>query len=391
MPYASRKLRQVMKYLDLLIPILSFSMHVHAADTQVPKDLAGSQGKPILSGSGGMPAIPDQNEACRDLKPGESRVAAQFFTLHNSFQYQNFTVTHDATKSNQYNVDIPVDFVGDLEVQKSIFGHVLTPEQIREGLEGDLFAKYVFKANSCFEKYNDRLLDPDGNSFHLRFVPPVKSFPDRIEIKKSDRSDSAHWDTDIDCETIVHETLHLTGLVDHYVEPELINVQAGWGPKRTTKKVLQFNCRPFTEGENVMKDQYEALADKYDYFICECTVANCKKISASLLTTVGPKPKCPPGHKVTDTAPFGEINLEYYSNLIRYTMSATPEDVRGHVYIFNKQPRDKNKPILTRAQAQLIIKPYCTRDNNYIACNQNAYATEEIEGCVEIPKSCEAQ
>jgi hypothetical protein len=79
------------------------------------------------------------------------------------------------------------------------------------------------KAEACYAEAERRgmLRGPDGQSLRISLLPPGTTEPGPAEITRRGnryRSDSANWAAGISCATILHETLHLLGLVDEYPE-----------------------------------------------------------------------------------------------------------------------------------------------------------------------------
>lgn len=79
------------------------------------------------------------------------------------------------------------------------------------------------KVAQCYQRLSPKLIDSNGRSITLHLYnetrdagiapPPIW----KISIqRKGYRPNVGNWPLNIDCNTIIHETLHLTGLVDEY-------------------------------------------------------------------------------------------------------------------------------------------------------------------------------
>ena len=111
----------------------------------------------------------------------------------------------------------------------------------------------------------------------------------------SKRPNSADWTRDITCASIIHETLHLTGLVDEYRERDSIEVRTGWWFTGAKTSVGLYNCRDFNPTANIMANEAEALEDSFALMGCVCVEKSCAS-SAKIVDSVGKgKLQCPSG------------------------------------------------------------------------------------------------
>lgn len=104
--------------------------------------------------------------------------------------------------------------------------------EIPKDLSAELSDRWLRRANRCFEVYKPYLLGPNSEALEIRFIKEPVAFAPRaheIEIKgqprggkdandQDDRGHAGQYFPDFDCVTILHEALHLTGLVDEYRE-----------------------------------------------------------------------------------------------------------------------------------------------------------------------------
>lgn len=86
--------------------------------------------------------------------------------------------------------------------------------------------EYKEKIQACFTKYDDKLMDEKGRRIHLKVYNDQNdiAMPRGVSIKidrTSDREDSRNYALNSGCEVIIHEALHLVGLVDEYYESSM--------------------------------------------------------------------------------------------------------------------------------------------------------------------------
>ena len=150
------------------------------------------------------------------------------------------------------------------------------------------------RVDNCMERVNKVAEGPDGNKFELSVLtrdeallvdkserPPLVD----IEIAKAGaRSNSGAYASDIDCGTILHELLHLTGLVDEYAEkkrgfyvhPHTGEVVSGATPEVISNQQLKFeplynSCRSMAQTQSIMASSDGALDfSESNPKICEC-------------------------------------------------------------------------------------------------------------------------
>jgi len=146
-----------------------------------------------------------------------------------------------------------------------------------------LQAKYEKKIQACYDLAAPRLRGPNGEylriglSRHFPTLPQPEISPVRITKQMFFRSNSKNWESSPDCPLIVHETLHLLGLVDTYREKDYVNTVKVNGK---SKSFLKYDCRSIGPKSSVMNNQDKAFNDAgLDWFSRYFT----KKGRASLL------------------------------------------------------------------------------------------------------------
>ncbi|WP_408097251.1 hypothetical protein ACJVC5_19655 [Peredibacter sp. HCB2-198] len=157
---------------------------------------------------------------CHDLPLNESiRVNHSF--LGSKTIHQKYTLVRSEEKT--YDVYLNLKFKPSKGFKKEMalsFGGLDD-----QTINGILNKFYPEKMESCFREYESSLADELGRKIRLHIYNEavhktiVKPPQVRISIKDSEfRSHSKAYNMSSDCPTLIHEALHLLGLVDEYVE-----------------------------------------------------------------------------------------------------------------------------------------------------------------------------
>lgn len=131
------------------------------------------------------------------------------------------------------------------------------------------------KVQSCISAVTPHLKGPQGQVLNFKILSPadVAKLPssqrpmiNNVAIQApNSRSNSASYAANIDCPTITHEVLHLTGLCDEYN-----GTHDG------------YTCRATPKIDSVMSNQREAFRRGIpEALTCECRNDTCKKIMSS--------------------------------------------------------------------------------------------------------------
>lgn len=147
---------------------------------------------------------------CDELPVGESMKVKMSHLKSKTRIEHKYTLKRAA--ENQYEAFLNIEFRNDKK---------LPPEE-KVDIEG-----FRQKVIGCFDKYNERLVDEKGRSMALRLFNkdehPSVEVPPKVKVTIKDftfRSNSHAYSSEIDCETIIHESFHLLGLTDEYVEED---------------------------------------------------------------------------------------------------------------------------------------------------------------------------
>lgn len=159
------------------------------------------------------------------------------------------------------------------------------------------------RVDNCFKENTSLLKGPDGKFLNLTLMNddlkmsiPKEMQPLTYNISIADegfRSNMRKYESDINCEEIVHETLHLLGLCDEYEEKRKgvwvnLNTNRDYDEEKFTQttakekglvKRIAYNCRASIKDPNsVMNDQQKAFKDaRTNKVTCECKSAECNQ------------------------------------------------------------------------------------------------------------------
>jgi hypothetical protein len=130
----------------------------------------------------------------------------------------------------------------------------------------DRDAEFRERATFCLDGFQDNLLGPNGQRLRIELPQDASSLPAAlastlITIQPDDyRANSSNWDADINCSTILHELLHLLGLVDEYEERWLgYHHGADGGLVKATLEsdpgLSEYGCRSLGPVDSIMSNQ----------------------------------------------------------------------------------------------------------------------------------------
>ena len=131
---------------------------------------------------------------------------------------------------------------------------------------------YLQRVRDCMEDINRYMLGPGGTRLSISVQDASRESPDlapikQISIKNSNsRSNVENYESDIDCQIIAHEVLHLLGLPDEYEVRHRgthIHVENGDMDTTETTSLPSFNCR-VVQRNSIMADQGERFRSVRD-------------------------------------------------------------------------------------------------------------------------------
>lgn len=298
------------------------------------------------------------------------------------------------------------------------------------------------KANECLKAIGNGITGPNGEILKLQVNENPKQRrgePSEIILMQGERANSHAWEKSMDCPTIVHEMLHLMGLVDEYKEKQsgyALDPNSGrmvWR-KRDAEKP-GYDCRALSKETSIMANQEEhwnkvfgkaTLNRKIQ--ICECNESKlCEKyfqrndetfqkyghyltqwkenekngiqdlvldkqvdeIQSKMNAEINGKlpNACPDGFKVNDDL-TEDFQIEESQKDFSYFRSKpfpeymTEQRLLNIVTIANLTPLKKeNISLVNETQWNAIMFPGCYAKNwKYYLDAQNAYRTSEKNG-----------
>ena len=147
---------------------------------------------------------------CPEIPIGQAR------SFQSQIAGQNSTYTLNRIDQSTYRMDIPIEF--------TTSSNTIDQSRLRE------FRQYV---SNCIDEYNDNLTGPNGERLSIRILDPdlnpaTAGLPRNIGMSRNTvqvwetlpRENSGNYSLAIPCSTVLHEVLHLTGLVDEYPEDD---------------------------------------------------------------------------------------------------------------------------------------------------------------------------
>jgi hypothetical protein len=312
-------------------------------------------------------ALPLQ-QWCDDLKSGETRLASYYS------QSLPFRVRYSIEKisaNNTFEIHIPIKI---------------------ENLAGKALINFQEKISTCLMEADDYLYSRDGVQLHLRVNFDSRKRPSG-SLKGAERlnryeemdlfspyavdgspfnysgdvlSTAFHWDTNASCGTILHESLHLLGLVD----------------ERPDGCCQQRKIGPLT---SAMYEGYNLKSGKYFRRSCSCDE---KKLnfheclaSLHLATYESIAQKCPENSIQRDSV-IERSNFQHTYFVDRYEdvqdfadkVNTFYLDAQNAIFALIKGKIPSEDPPLEPAHARMILYPGCKEKNKkYLRAASTAY------------------
>lgn len=197
------------------------------------------------------------------------------------------------------------------------------------------------RAQRCLRSSHGQIIGPDGTDLRLyartlNYMGIENTRENRVVVSPAPHSSlSTNWSEDIDCNVILHEILHLLGLVDGYEEHD---------------PAFGFQCRHLEPRESIMNVS-SVLGPFYDFRTCQREASEenqPRMINMGLDTEIN----CESVGKSYRGSFEEMIRMRETTGLtIRYSERSVP-------------------PILQRAHIRFITKPFCASENEpYITCS----------------------
>ncbi|MCB0406833.1 MAG: hypothetical protein KDD34_01440 [Bdellovibrionales bacterium] len=374
-----------------------------------------------------------QSLLCSEYKEGEVRR----FETERDESWTGIPLNYAIQKSsaNKYDVYASIGFVEFLErkaidrsdiferVEKCLesvnnTGILRTPDGIQINL-------HVKKAKVIFEDDESPVLPLKASSQEEIFNGKIDPNPSAQIIKISDRkrSHSMDYNENVNCSTIVHEYLHLLGLIDEYKETDKYkNFKDGKyiGINETGARQEKFDCRNTGPDDSIMSNPEKAFRKgliSKDVFQIESWICfSAHNSPENKEEDVGPCIKNYRGDKISDYTGAYEESVsqslelgQIYNPPSRIISEPFRRNKQGDVYTvsFPKNSKNLSEPyqliiytkkqdytetaeaILWPAQAKAIIYPGCiSKNQKYIQCSKNFQRSSGATGCIDDPDYC---
>lgn len=236
--------------------------------------------------------------------------------------------------------------------------------------------RYKDRVSACLKEYEGMLKNErSGRSLTLRVVAnaaiPVQSIS---VVAKGKRASAFAYPSDVGCPTILHELMHLLGLVDEYYDTPGLHEPMS-------------DCRPNGPADSLMSREDSAVqstlpSTAYSVEMCQCDV---KGDACWALAEKNRGDKCPAGTTsfLKDIPPDVKTSLNVFNTSEAFALN----DKR----IPNGVAKAAHTSMLYPAHFRAITEPGCRDVNeNYYGCVINAYRSSKSTtgGCLPKPEAC---
>ena len=274
----------------------------------------------------------DNQSQCSELEPGETKTVYSDTSLNYSYPLKK-------DSEGNYVIVFPMRLYADKDYDGSV-----SKEEAPN--------YYMNEVQKCLADANQKMLGPNGEKLKIQIEAPSNesnnnsnqtprcrenlTYTRYIAIGSKDhRSNVEKYESDIDCPTIVHEVLHLTGLCDEYTE-----MQYGFYTDPDTQEVMGSNFGKFgdTDLETISSHDFKPAYD------CRVTTED-------------------------------SIMSDQYER-------------------WKKVENSRNKSLLTSAQFQKILYGSCPEKNKtFNECSRLAYQSSQTAkvNCMEAKQQCERE
>jgi hypothetical protein len=382
----------------LLLLFLAFA--AHAEDGDDPLGALENNASGFIQATPGIAPTPAAAAAGPVLATCGHITTGQFALV--DFPYPNSSPTGVPAR---YRLSRPSDklYVAEVNVHyKAAEGYdgPWPPEQVNE--------KYQDRLAACLAEHGEVFKDPaTGVRLELHVTKDAQVPVQLVEIGNHlERSNSKRYQSNAGCALMLHESLHLVGLVDEYpekaksLEAQLVKVEIKGGQRTVTTKKVQVpppDCRALGPNTSVMYRQAWALSSvamkHFTATKCDCEKGyDCRKVAL----TAGNATNCPYGTKPR------EVSLELYdgdkietkATQGEFTLTATAKAAQV------ADPISNHASLLFPAHFRAITEPGCQNSNAvYYACAKNAYRFTALPealkglpipdvGCLPKPPEC---
>ncbi len=142
-------------------------------------------------------------------------------------------------------------------------------------------------ANECLAKLGNKIKGPNGEILKLEVEESVdiSTVPQIVvNLKDAGRAHSREWIKDMPCATVVHELLHVTGLVDEYEEKQIgikLNPKTGkYSYVKVDADLPAYDCRVWAQSPAIMSSQEEKWRQVFAPWQAKTSLCVCGEIES---------------------------------------------------------------------------------------------------------------
>ena len=234
----------------------------------------------------------------------------------------------------------------------------------------------------CLKKAGPNFLGPNGETLEIDLTSDPLVPISTIKVKRDAIRENSHtYAAHTNCQTVVHEILHLHGLVDEYREETTgvdVDPKTGQVVYRNDGggAALAFNCRALGPPDSIMRNQWAAFEALKD---CEIREFN---------SQTNPTRTCFPKDPASPSGPTRGGNEK-----------SEPRDLIDGILdgAWKKVGEKKGRrSLLSPAHFNAITQPGCKDVNGlYYKCALNAYASsidprKDGTACWAVPPECQS-
>lgn len=312
----------------------------------------------------------EEIQSCEEVTVGRTKKVNT--TLNNITQA--YTITKKS--ENKYTASFQLDFGTD---SFEIGGKRLDGDFMHEKIQG------------CLKNTNSYLKDSKGRNLNLEvFSPkiaatiPTYKRPPKVKIAlfpEKSRAHSKAYPVDIECSTIVHELLHLTGLHDEYEEKingqyvhksnkSTIRVKSGSHNSPEDKDKYDFvadynSCRSIPKDTSIMGNSYQAFRDH----IPTSKICGCQDVTSTF--TKNDKDRC---EEIVKSTSKDVLDIFLKSSDTR--LSSTIDSSEYSLYAGNcVKIKSKRESVLIKQESELRNFKYYSgikNEGGFFYFNKNA-------------------
>lgn len=366
-------------------------------------------------------------ENCTDLKPGESS-----WVLFADGKKSPTSIAHiyklRRVSEKEFEVAVPI------ALEHAGAKDLANPEAALEIQEK--IVRYYDRLDQCMNEANKYFKGPGGQSLKIKIERPsvayktVQKSPDKknsyhmtsewgsekivkINLHQDHdfRTNSKNHSETLNCETQIHEILHLVGLCDEYQEvtrgyirdPVTGKLNIAGANTKNVQRIKEYNCRIRSVDKSVMNDHSTAFKSAKGVWMgemhrCFYPATNKAKCADLQSRWNGDSKTCPQnGRSVYSLKEIKNNNNESIAAKKYKDIDATG----GECWISSYENRFEQAPsLLYPAHFYSITRPGCENYNKvYYACAKRAYLTDtknknDVENSCDIeqiPNECKNQ